>query len=154
MTDFVLMTYREIATALGLAGPDSARMRVKRQGWRIVTGNHPRDTVHVEVPQNALSERSRRSETKRLPVIPVAESDVIEGLRAHVTTLKIQTERDRAALEAMRAERDAAQAAQIASEAEAKATNTKLIDTTARASRAEGELAGLKQRSWLGRILG
>jgi hypothetical protein len=54
------LTYRELAEHLGIS-PDAARMKAKRKTkagrWAIIPGNHPSDTVRVELPADDLHER-------------------------------------------------------------------------------------------------
>lgn len=150
--DAVLMTYRDIAAAFGLKSADAARVKVKRKGWRIVPGNHPNAAVQVEVPQDALSERSHGIRSDHTPIIapPVtqpAEHDVVVELRAQIALLRDQLERERGAVDAMRLERDEAgvrlgiveDALRVALE---------------RAGRSEGELNAIQRRGWLARLFG
>ena len=141
MTDCILMTYKEIAAAMNLSGPTSARMKVKRKGWTVIPGNHPSAAVKVEVPRNALPDSSTGSRAERLSItapVNVTTLEVITELRAQVVMLASQAERDRATVNTIRAERDARE-----------------IDLRAaleRAAKAEGELVGIR-RGWLGRWL-
>lgn len=54
------LTYRQLAEHFGIS-PDAARMKAKRKvkagRWAIIPGNHPSDTVHVELPAADLAER-------------------------------------------------------------------------------------------------
>lgn len=54
------LTYREIAAHFGISA-DAARMKAKRKAkagrWAIIPGNHPSDTVRVEIPADDLAER-------------------------------------------------------------------------------------------------
>jgi hypothetical protein len=54
------LTYRELAERLGISA-DAARMKAKRKAkagrWAIIPGNHPSDTVRVELPAVDLDER-------------------------------------------------------------------------------------------------
>lgn len=149
--DAVLLTYRDIAAAFGLKSADAARVKVKRKGWRIVPGNHPNAAVQVEVPQDALSERSHGIRSDHTPIIvpsvtqPV-EPDVVVELRAQIALLLAQAERDRAAVDAMRLERDEAGV-------RLGAVEDALRVALERAGRAEGELMA-RRRGWLARLLG
>jgi chromosome segregation ATPase len=51
--DHVLATYREIASRFGLGGPNAARTKVKRAGWKAEPSNHPADPLRVRVPRDA-----------------------------------------------------------------------------------------------------
>jgi hypothetical protein len=55
--EYERLTYREISARLGISC-DAARMKCKREcsagRWRMVPGNHPNDTVHVDVPVGTL----------------------------------------------------------------------------------------------------
>ena len=61
--------------------------------------------------------------------------------------MQAQAERDRGALDQVRAERDE-------KETMLKLAEDALRQAVERAGRAEGELAGLRRRSWLGRLFG
>jgi hypothetical protein len=54
------LTYRELAEHFGISA-DAARMKAKRKAkagrWAIIPGNHPSDTVRVELPAVDLDER-------------------------------------------------------------------------------------------------
>ena len=146
MAEFELMTYREVADKFGLKSPDAARVKVKRAGWKTRPGNHPNATLFIEVPHSAISERSLGIISHQPPVnAPPADMGVIAELRAQIALLTDQAARDRAALDAMRLERDEKELCLKISEAE-------LRQALERAGRAEGEIVGLRRRgllSWL-----
>lgn len=54
------LSYRDIADHFGISA-DAARMKARRKAkagrWRIIPGNHPNDTVLVEIPVEDLTER-------------------------------------------------------------------------------------------------
>jgi hypothetical protein len=64
------LTYRELAEHFGISA-DAARMKAKRKAkagrWAIIPGNHPSDTVRVELPAEDLHERVGRERIKRSP---------------------------------------------------------------------------------------
>ena len=126
MTEYVRMSYKDVASAFGLSGPDSARIKVRRRGWKVTPGNHPRASAMVDVPQIEIDERSKIDRPKRSPITPPdAEPEAV----AKLVTLV--------------AELHAANAS----------VNAALLDATARAARAEGALDELRRRGWLGRWL-
>ena len=55
------LSYRDIADHFGISA-DAARMKARRKAkagrWRIIPGNHPNDTVLVEIPVEDLTERA------------------------------------------------------------------------------------------------
>jgi hypothetical protein len=57
------LTYRELGEHFGIS-PDAARMKAKRKAkagrWAIIPGNHPSDTVRVELPGSDLERLNRR----------------------------------------------------------------------------------------------
>ncbi len=64
------LTYRELAEHFGISA-DAARMKAKRKAkagrWVIIPGNHPSDTVRVELPADDLHERVGRERIRRSP---------------------------------------------------------------------------------------
>ncbi len=64
------LTYRQLAEHFGIS-PDAARMKAKRKAkvgrWAIIRGNHPSDTVRVELPADDLHERVGRERIRRSP---------------------------------------------------------------------------------------
>jgi signal transduction histidine kinase len=82
------------------------------------------------------------------------DADVVTELRtqvgmlqAQIDILTAQAERDRGAVELVRAERDER-------DTMLKIVEDELRHAVERAGRAEGELAGLRRRGWLARLLG
>jgi hypothetical protein len=53
---FVLATYREIAAHFRLSGPNAARTKAKRAGWRAQPTNHPADPLRIGVPRDVWSQ--------------------------------------------------------------------------------------------------
>jgi hypothetical protein len=63
--EFVLATYREIATHFHLSGPNAARTKTKRAGWRAEPTNHPANPLRIRVPQDAWSRAAETRPAKR-----------------------------------------------------------------------------------------
>jgi hypothetical protein len=63
--EFVLATYREIATHFHLSGPNAARTKTKRAGWTAEQTNHPADPLRIRVPRDAWSRATEAPPPKR-----------------------------------------------------------------------------------------
>ena len=63
---FVLATYREIAKHFHLSGPNAARTKAKRAGWKSEPTNHPADPLRIRIPQDAWSQAAESPPLKRL----------------------------------------------------------------------------------------
>ena len=152
MADVVMMTYREIAASFGLSSADAARVKAKRKGWRTILGNHPGAAAMVEVPADALPNDRGELRTYQPPIIAppsaqAAQPAAAVELRAQIALLLTQAERDRAAVDAMRLERDEAGVRLSIVEDE-------LRRALERAARSDGELIAIRRRGWLARLLG
>lgn len=171
------MTYREIAQALGVT-LRAAEARARRGRWRRQQGNN--GVARVEVPVGALDPATRpprrRAEGEHeYATKPPTVGAVLEELRAAhgrlVEELKQRVEAAEARASAANrraevAEVGAQQAAKAATEAEhqgravaglrqeLETSRKETVEARERAARAEGEIAGLRARSWLARFLG
>lgn len=164
--EFVLATYREIATHFRLGGPNAARTKAKRAGWTAEPTNHPADPLHIRVPRDAWSQAELRpplfhgpigriSRGEREP--PSLDRDAasqtpdtphIRALERHIATLceDLESERVRRmvaeqqrdqALGELRAERERATVETTRLQAAADAAATDFRSERARAERAE-----------------
>jgi hypothetical protein len=90
------LTYRELAEHFGISA-DAARMKAKRRvkagRWAIIPGNHPSDTVRVELPVDDLRERVGRERTRRSPPEHLPRTQQPEQSFALVEQLIPMTER-------------------------------------------------------------
>jgi hypothetical protein len=126
-----LMTYKQLAEALGLGSADSARIKARRRGWKVRPGNHPMDPSLVEVPPSALMERRERTPPDKrsapsgdaMDVRPPIDFQAMAGWQAAIDTQGAEIERLHAMLEAERAER------------------SRLVDAVALANEAMGRMA-------------
>lgn len=81
MSEFEILTYREIAERLGISA-ESARKKVRRRKWHVVPGNRPSDPVRVHVPTEVLlSERNPAADIDDEPV-RAAPSELLSTLKA------------------------------------------------------------------------
>jgi len=99
MTNERLMTYDDLAAALGIA-PDSARRLVARKKWSRRPGNDGK--ARISVPADALPDVAPVIPPDVTPVItPDVAPDALQVLTRHIERLEAE-------LTAMRAERDKA----------------------------------------------
>lgn len=161
--DFEKLTYRGLAERLGVS-VDAARMKAKRKvkagAWRIIPGNHPSDSVLVEVPLAELNgperdggERPERKQGERQPRTSPPEQVNASLERALASMADAQTrvrELTDQLIEAKDAHRrDAAELA---------AAEMRELGTTAELERALADIAELRdqlsrsQRPWWRKI--
>jgi chromosome segregation ATPase len=101
--DHVLATYREIAIRFGLGGPNAARTKVKRAGWKAEPSNHPADPLRVRVPRDAWDQaaetrnrmaRERRSLEPRQPPSQRHDTHHINALEMALDLARDQLKRE------------------------------------------------------------
>lgn len=120
---FVLATYREIAARFRLGGPNAARTKVKRAGWRCgLRPDHPSDPLRIQVPREAWDRaseiphraarasrpKSAQESTSRGRAFPSHDKE-IPHLKALVALLREQVERERLIADEARAGHAAAE---------------------------------------------
>jgi hypothetical protein len=133
---FVLATYREIAAHFHLSGPNAARTKAKRAGWKAEPTNHPADPLRIRVPRDAWSQAAESPPPKRSerlgdpgshsPSAPIDTSDemppltngdgssqsadtrYLSALEGHISTLREDVAAERAARIAVEGQRDQA----------------------------------------------
>jgi hypothetical protein len=167
------LTYREIGEHFGIS-PDAARMKAKRKAktgsWAIIPGNHPSDTVRVEIPGGDLEGphrsvggvRSERSTSEQPPrtaqperafalveqIIPLTER-LLADFREAQGRIRALTEQLVQAREDHR--RDAMELAAV----ETREMETKAELERALAARLQDVLfARRKPRSWIQKLTG
>ena len=168
-TDSVWMTYREIAEALDISQL-AAEARVRRAKWRRVVGNQTGVAVaRVEVPVaelEALRERTRGAAEP--PSVRVTEpATELDGFHPFFRRLAAELDQAQAALEERTRElaetreglaeqkglvAGLREAMRVAETAAAEAAD-RAIKAAERAERAEAELARLRGRGLLARVL-
>ncbi|MBV8577187.1 MAG: hypothetical protein JOZ58_19365, partial [Acetobacteraceae bacterium] len=55
--EYVLATYREIAVRFGLSGPNAARLKTKRLGWRPSKPNRAGEVFRIRVPREVWEQQ-------------------------------------------------------------------------------------------------
>ena len=74
-------------------------LKARRKGWRIITGKHPNVGVQVELPEDAISERTPGLQVEPEPVAAklcvrtAALLSTVENLRTRKADLLAQAER-------------------------------------------------------------
>jgi hypothetical protein len=121
--EFILATYREIAARFRLSGPNAARTKVKRAGWRSGSRpNHPADPLRIQIPREAWSRASEippraasksRPKSSKDPISQGQEAPFhdkeVPHFKTLVALLREQVERERLIADEARAERAAAE---------------------------------------------
>jgi len=147
------LTYRQLAEHFGIS-PDAARMKAKRKvkagRWAIIPGNHPSDTVHVELPAADLAkrvggERQERVSPERSPRTPAPEHPnerLLDALSDAVSLLKPAQEQ----IERLHAELMEAKEAHRLDAMELVAAEMREMGTKAELERALADLATLERQ--------
>ena len=137
-----IMTYRDLAVALGI-DEESAQRRAQRRKWRRMKGNGGK--TRVAVPMSVIPDAPADSPLDYQPgnggtVSPTGAS----ALAPLLLDLAAQARTAREALDTARAERDAVRAEMTALQGRAAA---EIAEARERAARAEGEAAVLRGRA-------
>jgi hypothetical protein len=147
-----IMTYKELATALGI-DEESAQRRAQRRKWRRMRGNDGK--ARVAVPLSVIPDALEDSRPDDLPgnggTVPPAAASALAPL---LLDLAAQAKAAREALDTARAERDAAraEATAVRERAAAEIAETQkhaaaeVSEARERAAKAEGEAAVLRGR--------
>jgi hypothetical protein len=169
MSDTKLLSYAEIAAALGIGG-NSARALVRRRRWQRKAGND--GLARIEVPIEYLAEHAKAAQTKGDDSPPYSspatspsggpssspsEGGVIEAFERHISRLEAE-------LATLRQEHDAARRDLVLAQVEAatlpalretiSALRTALDGEKARLGEIRAERDRLAARPWWRRLVG
>jgi hypothetical protein len=148
--DFILATYREIAVRFGLGGPNAARTKVKRAGWRAEPSNHPADPLRVRVPQDAWYQAGETPHHTLLEMghpKPIRDASSQKHDARHIKALEMAVTALREGLAAAEARAGRAEGRADTADADRRAAEARADRAVASCDRLEDELAKAEERA-------